>query len=53
MGLPAGGSRRLPQLPACEADADELPPELARLPWVAITTVARRDLSTYDHTVGQ
>jgi hypothetical protein len=53
VGLPAGGSRSLPQLPPCEADAEELPPELARLPWVATTTVARRDLSTYDQAVGQ
>ena len=53
VGLPAGGSRRLPQLPACEADAAELPPELARLPWVATTVVARRDLASYDRAVGQ
>lgn len=52
VGLPAGGSRRLPVLPACDADAAELPPELARLPWVAVTTVARRDLGTYDRAVG-
>ena len=53
IGLPAGGSRRLPQLPACEGDAAELPPELARLPWVATTTVARRDLATYDRAAGR
>jgi hypothetical protein len=53
VGLPAGGSRRLPPLPPCDGDAAELPPELARLPWVAATTVARRDLATYDRAVGQ
>jgi hypothetical protein len=53
VGLPAGGTRRLPQLPPCDADADDLPPELARLPWVATTTVARRDLTSYDRAVGQ
>jgi transposase len=53
VGLPAGGSRRLPPLPPCDGDAAELPPELARLPWVATTTVARRDLGTYDRAVGQ
>jgi transposase len=53
VGLPAGGSRRLPQLPPCDADAEDLPPELARLPWVATTTVARRDLASYDRAVGQ
>lgn len=51
VGLPAGGHRRLPALPACDADAAELPPELARLPWVT-TPVARRDLGSYDRAVG-
>ncbi len=53
IGLPAGSSRRLPSLPACEVDAAELPPELARLPWVATTTVAHRDLATYDRAAGR
>ena len=53
VGLPAGGSRRLPQLPPCDGDAADLPPELARLPWVATTTVARRDLATYDRAAGR
>ena len=46
VGLPAGG-RGLAALPPCDGDAAEVPPELARLPWVA-TKVARRDLGTYD-----
>jgi hypothetical protein len=51
VGLPAGGHRRLPALPPCDADAADLPPELARLPWVN-TPVGRRDLASYDQAVG-
>jgi hypothetical protein len=47
VGLPAGGPG-LPALPPCDGDAAELPPELARIPWVATTAVACRDLGTYD-----
>lgn len=47
VGLPRGNHGAL-GLPPCAEDAGELPPELARLPWVASTVVARRDLATYD-----